>query len=222
MRRSVMTRLKPSSRAAQASFAALVAILLTPRPSAIFAQAAAPPVEHDVTELAKQTQNPVGDVISLPFQFNFNSGGDLEDRTFFNLNFQPVIPFRVSDGWNVIARTILPVNSIPGPAGQRFSGVGDIQQQLFFTSSQPGRIIWGVGPMFSFPTATTSPLETGSWAAGPAPWCLTMAGPWVIGGLFQQLWTFPTAATTPRPTCSWSSRSSTTTSGRAGPSLSRR
>jgi hypothetical protein len=33
--------------------------------------------EHDVAALAKATQNPVGDLTTLPFQFNFNTGGDL-------------------------------------------------------------------------------------------------------------------------------------------------
>jgi len=34
----------------------------------------------------------------------------------FNLNFQPVIPFQVASRWNAIARTIVPINSVPpGP-----------------------------------------------------------------------------------------------------------
>ena len=124
----------------------------------------APPAQpaHDVTELAKATQNPVGDLISVPFQFNFNTGGDLEDRTYFNLNFQPVIPFKVSADWNLIARVIVPINSLPGPEGVRYSGVGDIQAELFFTPSKPGAIIWGVGPALSLPTATTTGVETGT------------------------------------------------------------
>jgi hypothetical protein len=72
---------------------------------------------HDVSDLAKQTQNPVSDLISIPFQFNFNSGGDLEDRTFLNLNVQPVMPFSMGEKWKVIARTIVPVNTFPGPEG---------------------------------------------------------------------------------------------------------
>jgi hypothetical protein len=40
-----------------------------------------PEPAHDVTDLAKKMQNPVGDLISVPFQFNFNTEGDLEDRT---------------------------------------------------------------------------------------------------------------------------------------------
>jgi len=46
--------------------------------------------------LAKTTQNPVGDIVSVPFQFNFNGGGALRDGTFFNLNVQPVIPIHLS------------------------------------------------------------------------------------------------------------------------------
>jgi hypothetical protein len=81
--------------------------------------------------------------------FPFRTGGGFEDRTFFNLNFQPVMPITVTPGVNLIARTIVPVVSIHGPEGMRFSGVADIQQQLFFTPSSPGKLIWGVGPAFS-------------------------------------------------------------------------
>ncbi len=143
---------------------------------------------HDVDSLAKQTQNPVSDLTSVPLQFNFNTGGDLDDRTMLNLNFQPVIPFKASTNWNVIARTIVPLNSIPGPEGTRYSGVGDIQMQIFVSPAKPGAIIWGVGPIFSLPTATALGAETGTWAAGPTAVVLKMTGPWVLGGLISQLW----------------------------------
>jgi hypothetical protein len=152
------------------------------------AQQAAPP-EPDVTALAKTTQNPVGDLISVPLQFNFNTGGDLEDRTFLNLNFQPVIPFKLNDDWNVIARTIVPINSAPAAQGTRYSGIGDIQEQLFVTPSHPDGLIWGVGPIFSLPTATVTGLETGSWGLGPAAVVVKMTGPFVLGALITQTWT---------------------------------
>ena len=155
------------------------------------AQATAPPppeAAHDVNALAKETQNPVGGLTTVPLQFNFNSGGDLDDRTSFTLNVQPVIPFRATGNWNVIARTIVPIESLPGAEGVRYSGVGDIQQQLFLTPAKPGRLIWGAGPTFSFPTATTTPAETGTWAAGPAAVVVKMRGPFVMGALVSQLW----------------------------------
>jgi len=144
----------------------------------------------DAAALAKASQNPVGDLIALPFQINFNTGGGLADQTFLNVNFQPVMPFKLSENWNVVARTIIPLNSLPGPNGVRFSGVGDIQEQIYVTPSKPGGVIWGVGPMLSFPTSTVGPLQTGSWAAGPGGVVLKITGPWVLGEIFNWYFTF--------------------------------
>jgi hypothetical protein len=177
---------------------ACLALVLTVFATPAVAQAPPPQPAHDVNTLAKQTQNPVGDLTSVPFQFNFNTGGDLEQRTFFNLNFQPVIPFKATANWNVIARMIVPVNSFPGPDETRYSGAGDIQAELFITPSEPGGLIWGIGPTFSFPTATSTAFETGTWAAGPAVVLVRMTGPFVLGGLISQLWPLSDAAGDPK------------------------
>jgi hypothetical protein len=146
-----------------------------------------PAAGQDPTELAKSTQNPVGDVVSVPFQFNFNAGGGLADTTHFNLNFQPVMPIRVTPTVSVIARTIVPFNRFPGPEDEQNGGFGDIQQQVFLTPGKPGKVIWGLGPMFSLPTATARPAQTGTWAGGVAAVVLMMPGPWVVGSLFTQV-----------------------------------
>jgi hypothetical protein len=100
---------------------------------------------HDVNALAKESQNPVGNLTSLPFQFNFNTGGDLDGQAMFNLNFQPVIPFQATESWNVIARTIVALDSFPGSEGARYSGVGNIQEQIVITPAKPRGIILGRG-----------------------------------------------------------------------------
>jgi hypothetical protein len=141
--------------------------------------------EPDPTALAKETQNPVGDVVSVPLQFNFNTGGGLKDQTFFNLNFQPVIPIHITPKVILISRTIVPIDSIPIGNAISYSGFGDIQQQIFFTPAHPGKIM-GIGPAFSFPTATASPVKTGTWAAGGDAVVLASPGPFVIGSLFSQ------------------------------------
>src|SRR5262245_45768187 len=172
-------KLKPTSIA--------VLCLLLIFSSCCLSQEAEP--QHDASDLAKQTQNPVSSVISVPFQFNFNSGGGLNDRTLFNLNFQPVIPFKLTSSLNLIARTIVPIVSVP--AGDlRFSGVGDIQEQLFFSPSKATSFVFGIGPIFSFPTATADVSRTGSWAAGPNGVVLMMTKSFVFGALINQLWTF--------------------------------
>jgi hypothetical protein len=176
---------------------ALVIAAATAVGTRAFAQqpAAAP---SDTTALAKQTQNPVGDLISVPLQFNFNTGGDLKDATLFNLNVQPVIPFKATPHWNVISRTIVPIDSVPGSADVSYSGVGDIQLQLYVTPSKPGAFIYGVGPVFSFPTATAPPLRSGTFAAGLGVVGLTMKGPWVIGALITQFWPVSDAGGEPK------------------------
>lgn len=150
---------------------------------------------HAATELAKASQNPVGNLTVLPFQFNYLSGGPLGDQTLSNLNFQPVVPLKVGSNWLLIARTIVPFIDIPvADSGlaipQRVKGIGDIQQQLFFTRAEPGDPVLGFGPVLSYPTATNPLSVSGDWAAGPAAVVCKMTGPWVLGALATQLWTF--------------------------------
>ena len=68
-------------------------------------------ITHSQTEqeLAKKTQNPVADLISIPFQNNIDFNIGPNNRTRNTLNIQPVIPFKISDNWNVITRTIFPL-----------------------------------------------------------------------------------------------------------------
>lgn len=61
------------------------------------------------SELAKETQNPVADLISIPFQNNMNFGLEPNHRMQNVLNVQPVIPFHLSERWNLITRTIMPI-----------------------------------------------------------------------------------------------------------------
>jgi hypothetical protein len=151
--------------------------------------AAQQPREDEATRLAKTTQNPVSSLISLPFQLNFNSGGGLGGQTSFTLNFQPVIPVNgLLPRWNIIARTIIPYLSLPAGVG-RESGLGDIEEQLFFTPVKSGAVTWGVGPVLSFPTATADAAATGSWALGPVGLVLKSSGPWVFGALINNIWT---------------------------------
>jgi hypothetical protein len=75
---------------------------------------AAGAVEDD-TELAKKTQNPVADLISVPYQSNFSFNTGSKDATVYILNVQPVIPIHLTRDWNLITRTIMPIMLFPGP-----------------------------------------------------------------------------------------------------------
>jgi hypothetical protein len=147
---------------------------------------------QDDTELAKKTQNPVADLISVPFQNNINFGVGPEDDVQYILNIQPVIPFKLTEDWNLISRTIVPLIYQPelAPGVGDVFGLGDIQQSLFLSPAKPGKLIWGVGPILQFPTATDDSLGQGKWGAGPTAVALTVHGPWVLGTLINNLWSF--------------------------------
>jgi hypothetical protein len=150
--------------------------------------------DEDATELAKKTQNPVADLISVPLQSNFNFNTGIKDETVYVLNVQPVIPIKLNHEWNLITRTIVPVinqpSLFPGPNSISGSawGLGDINPSLFLSPAKSGAIIWGVGPTFTLPTATDWRLGSGKFSLGPTAVALTIQGPWVLGALINNQW----------------------------------
>lgn len=130
--------------------------------------------------LAKQLANPVAAMISVPFQYNYDSGYGSEKGYRSVLNIQPVIPISVSQDWNLISRTILPVidqHNMAGASGSQ-SGLGDITQSFFLSPKEPGSsgLIWGAGPALLLPSATDSMLGGKKWGQGPVPFCLNRKG----------------------------------------------
>ena len=107
---------------ARGPMAGFVAAVLLVCAASATAQTPPAPAAADATALAKEQQNPISSMATMPWQFNFNSGGGLEDRTLFLLNVQPVMPFKVSADWNMIVRTVVPVVSAPGPETQPLHG----------------------------------------------------------------------------------------------------
>ena len=143
--------------------------------------------------LAKQLANPVASLISVPFQFNYDSGiGVQENIQRANLNIQPVVPFRLSADWNLITRTILPVVNFQGAAGAETGQLnfGDTVQSLFLSPARPGPggVIWGVGPVALLPTATGQLSGLNQWGLGPTGVALVQRGPWTVGALANHLW----------------------------------
>jgi hypothetical protein len=151
------------------------------------------PGEDPQEELAKAAQNPVADLISLPFQNNTNFGYGPDDDIQNVLNIQPVIPFHLNENWNLITRTIAPLIYQPEvvvDTGDEF-GLGDINFTAFFSPKRPTKgIIWGAGPIFVFPTATDEKLGSEKWSAGPSAVALTIQGPWLYGALINNVWSF--------------------------------
>jgi opacity protein-like surface antigen len=140
-------------------------------------------------ELQKQSQNPIADLVSLPFQSNTNFNSGPFNRTQEVLNIQPVVPMHLNEDWNVISRTIVPLVSQPEPVvDSNTNGIGDITQSLFLSPVNPGKLIWGVGPVFTVPSASDPILGTGRVLFGPTAVFLMTPGHWVLGVLLNNQW----------------------------------
>lgn len=158
-------------------------------------------------ELAKQSQNPLGTIISMPFENNFNTGIGPSESTAYTLNMKPVYPAKVGN-WNLINRFILPAiysqgqdgpvppgieidlgysGSIELAQGSAF-GLGDLTYQAFFSPAESDKWVWGIGPAFVLPTATEDRYASDKWSVGAAFVALSMPGNWVYGILAQNVW----------------------------------
>ena len=146
--------------------------------------------------LAKANQNPVANLISVPFEFWHHEGPHGDGFTAIT---KPVIPSSVG-GMNLINRFIIPYASISGilqlpdtefggPVIDE-KGLGDITYQGFLSPSNPGSVIWGAGLALQMPTATNDALGSNLWSAGPSFLALTMPGKWVLGLLAMNIWDF--------------------------------
>ena len=103
------------------------------------ATASSPSGGHDTGSLAVAAQNPIANMISVPFQNNTNFNVGPFNRTQDILNIQPVVPMTLNADWNLISRTIAPLISQPSPLfDSSINGIGDITQSLFLSPAHPG------------------------------------------------------------------------------------
>ena len=126
-------------------------------------------------DLRSAVQNPISSLISLPFKFTFDYGAPDGEASF--LNIQPVVPITVGN-WNLVNRAIIPLihtngevagtPGIPNPIeGDGATGLGDINYSLFFSPVKYDKVIWGIGPSITIPTATDKELGSEKWSSGP-------------------------------------------------------
>ena len=97
-------------------------------------------------------------------------------------------PFNLNTDWDLIVRPNLAVTYQPSP-GEQF-GLNDSQMSFYLTPHSASEWIWGIGPIFQLPTATSDGLGTGRWSAGPAAALVYSNGPWFNGILAYQLMSF--------------------------------
>jgi hypothetical protein len=170
------------------------------------------PSANDTETLQKATQNPVANLISVPLQNNTNLGIGPFDRNQNVLNVQPVIPVHVSENWNLIIRWITPIIFQPAPGTANLEvygieentpaylgaqdvqksagvfGLGDMTPTFFLSPAKAHKLIWGAGPVFILPSATSKVLGQGKLSMGPSFVALVQPGHWTIGALINNVW----------------------------------
>lgn len=113
-------------------------------------------------DLAKASQNPVGNIISLPFEY-WHYDGIADDSSIDAVAAKPVYPVTIG-ALNLINRFIVPylwadvdiddvdIGDIPAPQTEfSESGLGNIQYQGFLTPAAPGKVVWALGRYWRCP-----------------------------------------------------------------------
>ena len=154
-----------------------------------FSQEETPKAGASAQELADKMANPVASLISVPLQNNITYGIGPYNGIKYQINIQPVIPFKLSENMNLITRYILPVvdqQDITGENNHEF-GLSDATVTAFFAPKTKG-IILGVGPAFLVPTATEKFLGTEKFGIGPSVLVMHQGKGLSIGFLANQIW----------------------------------
>ena len=143
-------------------------------------------------DLAKQLNNPVASLVSVPLQFNWDQPVGIDDDTRLTMNFQPVVPISFNEDWNLIVRWIMPYIAQPRlfEGSVPTSGLSDIVASVFISPTKPGKFIWGVGPVLVLPSTADPVLGSGKWSAGPTAVVLKQEGSVTFGALVNHVWSF--------------------------------
>ena len=192
-----MTAIEAKAPARRIAIRALCGIILMSL-TVLFADVQ-PTRAQESSDIAKQAQNPIARLISVPIENDFSPQTGINKEDSYVLQFKPVVPFSLSKDWNLITRTIIPVIQVPdlAPGVNGTTGLGDVSLSLFLSPAKAGPVIWGVGPIVSFPTATENILGAKKLGVGPTVVVLRSQGHWLYGALVNNL--FSVAGPSARP-----------------------
>jgi len=142
----------------------------------VFAQQNDETGQKSAAEIAKELANPNATLGFLAFPVDYTLyDGDLPDagsRSGFRLNFQPSLPYPISEGVNIFFRPLIPlIFTHPVVVEQGFENRGIALGDIAFDAAvgkswKSGWVTIG-GIFSSIPTATDEQLGSGRWTLGP-------------------------------------------------------
>lgn len=183
-----------SLRGTAAALAAFLVMLVVSSPAPVKAHASPQGDKNDprTAALARNIENPLTRHITVPIQTNLDFGIGPERATRLTTAVKPGIPFSLNDEWALLVRTTVPFIHAEGTvrAARDTTGMGDITQSFYLT---PATVLdhgwlWGLGPIFNYPTATDDVLGRKKFSLGPTAALVRQAGPWIYGAVAAHLW----------------------------------
>jgi len=144
--------------------------------------------DENAEAIIKKVENPFAENVAMSVLNNLSFGVGPGDDIANQLKIKMINFTKHGERW-LLHRPIIPViyqpERVPGEGSK--AGLGDISYRVYFTQKDKG-ILWGVGPAFVFPTATSSRLGAEKWSVGPTIGVATQRAKWLFGGVFINVW----------------------------------
>ena len=147
-------------------------------------------VGPNIDELAKELANPGAANATLNFKFEYRTFDgelpDADDQDSFTATFQPVFPFVLSNGNNLIFRPAIPyvfgqpVFNAGQGAFDTEDAIGDIAYDLLYAGTRNGWTL-GAGLVGAVPTGTD--ISSDNWLLGPSALAVKTED-WGVWGFF--------------------------------------
>ena len=145
--------------------------------------------EPEPQELLLRIANPLATLFSVQAELEFENDVGPHESDVTSVRLRPIVPVSLSEEWDLICRTQVSVEWEDVPQAEDEFGLSDLDQSFLFSPAAlaSGRSIWGVGPMFRLPTATSDELGDDQLGLGvTAAWVL-QSGPWTFSALGHHL-----------------------------------
>jgi len=147
------------------------------------------PKTTDKVAIAKELANPIANLVSAPFQYNYSRGvGRNQAGSEQTLLFQPVVPLSLSGGDLFILRPIITGARETNVNGFSGYGVANVTIESFYAPYTGSSWIWGVGPYAVSPSGNSGYFGSQQTGAGVTGVVLNRHGPWTYGLLGYQSW----------------------------------